>query len=71
MVEGEAGNAAQVGVSMYSSRDLHHWRNEGIILAVSDDPQSEIVKGCLIERPKVIFNRKTDGFVMRFDLGLK
>ena len=71
MVEGAAGNTAQVGVSMYSSQDLHRWKNEGIALAVSDNPESEIVKGCLIERPKVIFNRKTGKFVMWFHLELK
>lgn len=71
MVEGAAGNAAQVGVSTYSSQDLYRWKNEGIALAVSPDPQSEIVKGCIIERPKVIFNRKTGKFVMWFHLELK
>ena len=71
MIEGAAGNTAQVGVSMYSSRNLHQWKNEGIVLAVSEDPASEIVKGCLIERPKVIFNRKTGKFVMWFHLEFK
>ncbi len=71
MVEGAAGNAAQVGVSMYSSKDLHHWKNEGIALPVSDDPKSDIVKGCILERPKIIFNRKTGKFVMWFHLELK
>jgi beta-xylosidase len=71
MVEGAVGNTAQVGVSMYSSKDLHHWKNEGIALPVSDDPQSDIVRGCVIERPKVIFNRKTGKFVMWFHLELK
>ena len=70
-VEGDAGNYAQVGVSMYSSKNLHHWKNEGIILPVSEDPQSDIVKGSIIERPKVIFNRKTGRFVMWFHLELK
>ena len=51
---------------MYSSKDLYHWKNEGIAFTVSDDPQSQIVKGCIIERPKVIFNKKTGKFVMWF-----
>jgi len=71
MVEGNAGNSAQVGVSMYSSKDLHHWKNEGIALPVSDDPKSDIVKGCILERPKVILNQKTGKFVMWFHLELK
>lgn len=70
MVEGELGNTAQVGVSCYSSRDLLNWKNEGIVLPVSEDPASEIVKGCLIERPKVIYNAETGKYVMWFHLEL-
>lgn len=52
------------GVSVYSSHDLYNWKNEGIALATVDDETSEIVKGCNIERPKVIYNAKTKQFVM-------
>ena len=70
-IAGGAGNVAEVGVGMYSSKDLYNWKNEGIALPVSEDPQSDIVKGCVIERPKVIFNKKTGKFVMWFHLELK
>ena len=70
MIRGEAGNAAQVGVRVYSSGDLYNWRNEGVALNVSSDPTSEIAKGCSLERPKVIYNRKTRKFVMWFHLEL-
>jgi len=70
-VAGPAGNVAQVGVHAYSSRDLTNWRDEGIALAVNDDPMSDIVRGSIIERPKVIFNPKTGQFVMWFHLELK
>ena len=70
MIEGEAGNAAQVGVRVYSSGDLYNWQNEGVALSVSADPASEITKGCILERPKVIYNRKTRRFVMWFHLEL-
>lgn len=69
--EGKAGNKAMVGVHCYSSKDLYNWTDEGIALAVLQDPKSEIVKGCVIERPKVIFNQKTKKFVMWFHLELK
>jgi hypothetical protein len=69
--EGSAGNAANVGVSVYSSRDLYHWKNEGIALKVSDDSSSDIVKGCVIERPKVLYNAATSLYVMWFHLELK
>ncbi len=67
-IAGAAGNAAHVGVHVYSSRDLGNWRDEGIALAVSDDPQSPIACGCILERPKVILNPRTKKFVMWFHL---
>jgi len=68
---GQGGNSAQVGVSCYSSTDLYNWTNEGVALAVSDKPGSDIEKGCVIERPKVIYSQKTGKFVMWFHLELK
>ena len=59
MVAGGAGNFAQVGVSVYSSKDLYNWKDEGIAFKVSEDPKDEIRKGCVLERPKVIYNKKT------------
>jgi len=70
-VGGTLGNTAQVGVHCYSSKDLYNWKDEGIALAVSEDADSDIVKGCIIERPKVIYNAKTGKFVMWFHLELK
>lgn len=70
-IEGKEGNKAQVGVGVYSSKDLYNWKNEGIALKVHDDPNSLLVKGCVIERPKVIYNKKTKKFVMWFHHELK
>ncbi|MGD8777894.1 MAG: glycoside hydrolase family 43 protein [Ignavibacteria bacterium] len=71
-IEGEAGNRAQVGVHCYSSIDLYNWKDEGIALAVDTvDESSEITKGSVIERPKVVYNKKTDKYVMWFHLELK
>lgn len=67
-IEGREGNRAHVGVHVYSTRDLYNWRDEGIALAVSEDPASEIAKGCILERPKVIHNAHTGKFVMWFHL---
>jgi len=58
-IEGEAGNVAHVGVHCYSSKDLYNWTDRGVALSVSNDSLSPIVKGCIIERPKVIYNKKT------------
>ena len=70
-IEGDAGNTAHVGVHVYASKDLYNWKDEGIALKVSDDPESDITKGSIIERPKVIYNANTKKFVMWFHLELK
>ena len=70
-IEGRAGNRAMVGVHCYASQDLYNWEDQGIALSVSEDPESDIVKGCVIERPKVIYNPTTKTFVMWFHLELK
>ena len=68
---GRGGNTSLKGISCYSSRDLYNWKNEGVVLKVEQDPNSEITKGCIIERPKVVFNQKTGKYVMWFHLELK
>ncbi len=70
-IAGPEGNRAMVGVHVYSSKDLYNWNDRGIALHVSDDPNSEITKGCVIERPKVVYNKKTKKFIMWFHLELK
>jgi beta-xylosidase len=60
-----------VGVHSYSSTDLYNWKDEGIALAVSENEGEEIQRGCVIERPKVIFNESTGKFVLWFHLELR
>lgn len=59
------------GVSCYSSNDLVNWKNEGLALRVINDTASLLQPGCVIERPKVLFNKKTGKFVMWFHHELK
>jgi hypothetical protein len=59
------------GVSCYSSKDLLNWKNEGLALKVLTDSASILNPGCVIERPKVVFNKKTGKFVMWFHHELK
>lgn len=61
---GTLGNKAVVGVHCYSSKDLYNWTDEGIALKMQSDPNSEIVLGTILERPKVIYNPKTKKYVM-------
>lgn len=67
----EEGFSTKVGVNCYSSDDLCHWKYEGVALAVSDRPGDDIEVGCIMERPKVIYNARTKKFVMWFHLELK
>lgn len=69
--KGENTNDAFVGVTCYSSSDLYNWKYEGVALEVSDDAGSPVVRGCIMERPKVIYNDATRKFVMYFHLELK
>ena len=62
---------SRYGVSCYSSKDLMNWKNEGLALRVINDTASILCPGCVIERPKVIFNKQTGKFVMWFHHELK
>lgn len=53
------------GISCYSSTNLTDWKFEGIALpSVSSDSTSDLHFSKVIERPKVIYNKKTGRFVM-------
>lgn len=65
-------SSAMVGIMCYSSKNLTDWTNEGVALPVElRDTTSDIIQGCIMERPKVIFNAQTKKFVMWFHLELK
>ncbi|HTQ66797.1 MAG TPA: glycoside hydrolase family 43 protein [Puia sp.] len=53
------------GVSCYSSKDLVHWKYEGVALASEmNDSAHDLHYSKVIERPKVIYNQRTRRFVM-------
>ena len=77
---------ALVGVMCYASKDLVNWRNCGVALNVTEPApnqgndrrmrrgattNSDIEQGCILERPKVIYNPVTKKFCMWFHLELK
>jgi Glycosyl hydrolases family 43 len=66
-----AKEKSQYGVSCYSSSDLLNWKNEGLALKVINDSTTILNPGCVIERPKILFNKKTGKFVMWFHHELK
>ncbi|MDR1221919.1 MAG: glycoside hydrolase family 43 protein, partial [Tannerella sp.] len=66
---GKGGNVANVGFHCYSSPDLYNWKDRGIVLGVMPEGSgSDIEKGAVMERPKVIYNAKTRKYVMWFHL---
>ncbi len=67
----DKGFSTQEGINCYSSTDLKNWKCEGIVLPVSSEPGNVIERGCIMERPKVVFNEKTGKFVLWFHLELK
>jgi len=53
------------GVSCYSSKDLLNWKFEGVALRPNEsDSTHDLHTSKVIERPKVIYNKKTNKFVM-------
>lgn len=53
------------GVGCYSSSDLMNWKFEGIVLpAVKDDSSHDLHPSKVLERPKVVYNKRTGKFVM-------
>lgn len=67
----DAGTSMAGGIAVYSSSDLRNWKSCGIALAVSEQPGNDIERGCIMERPKVVYNAKTGKFVMLFHLEMK
>ena len=54
-----------IGVHCYSSTDLYNWKDEGLVLeSVKDDPAHDLHTSKVVERPKVVYNKKTGKFVL-------
>lgn len=53
-----------IGISCYSSKDLISWNNEGVVLKASEDSNHDLHKSKVGERPKVLYNKKNNNFVM-------
>lgn len=57
------------GISCYTSKDLLHWDYRGLVLRPTGE--GDFLLGCLMERPKVLFNSQTKKFVLLFHHELK
>ena len=67
----DSTSSAYVGVTCYSSQNLTDWTYRGVALSVDHQEGSDIDAGCVLERPKVIYNTTTKKYVMWFHLELK
>ena len=65
------GGKTSLGVNVYSSTDLYNWKFEKLAFSPVDDQASDITWGCIMERPKVVYNAATKKFVLWFHLELK
>ena len=65
-IGGTAGNAAHVGVHVYSSQNLVNWADRGIAFDIRNGNVPECPSGCIIERPKVLRSLSTGMYVMLF-----
>ena len=61
-----SGAATTTGITLYSSTNLHNWNYEGVILAVSTNTMSPLRLPMRLERPKIIYNKKTNKYVLWF-----
>lgn len=63
----EGTRVEATGIACYSSKDLYNWKNEGIVLkANKSDSTHDLHTSKVMERPKVIYNEKTEKYVMWF-----
>ncbi len=62
--KGRGGQSTTTGVVMYESEDLLNWKYEGVILACTDDPDSQLRAPMRFERPKIVYNEKTKQYVL-------
>lgn len=52
------------GVKCYSSKDLYNWKDEGIIIPPEpDDPNSSLHPSACMDRPHILYNKKTGKYV--------
>jgi len=64
------GDRNRVGITCYSSKDLYHWKREGLALPKENVPEEFRDEG-ICERPKVIFSSEVRKYVMWVHLDRK
>ena len=52
------------GVKLYSSTDLYNWKDEGFVIKESDDINNPFYPANIMDRPHIIYNKKTNKYVL-------
>lgn len=52
------------GVSLYSSKDLYNWKNEGVIMVDDENPDSPFYPKNIMDRPHIVYCERTGKFVL-------
>ena len=52
------------GVKLYSSKDLLSWKDEGFVMEESNDLNNPFHPSNIMDRPHIIFNKRTNKYVM-------
>jgi hypothetical protein len=52
------------GVRLYASPDLYNWTDKGTILEVADDISNPMHPERIMDRPHIVYNKRTKQFVM-------
>lgn len=71
LARGEFCNKRHHGVKLYSSDDLYNWRDEGFLAAESEDASHPLFPENIVDRPHILYNRKTGNYVMWLKTGKK
>ena len=53
-----------LGISCYSSTDLLHWKNEGIVLSPVQQTKHDLHPSQVVERPRVLYHADNQEFIM-------
>ncbi len=62
---------ASIGINLYRSNDLYNWEHVANILPTVDEEGHDLEEGCIMERPKLVYNEETGRYVLWFHLELK
>ncbi|MCQ2387731.1 MAG: family 43 glycosylhydrolase [Clostridia bacterium] len=59
------------GLRLYSSTDLYNWKNEGFLFKEMKKEGTAFHKSHIVDRPHILFNKKTQMYVMWTKTGYK